>query len=63
MSLRFNPDEIPSVEQRDENEYFCSMCRTFFDHEAFVETRGCPGCQHMSDFEQKMQAKGHRGAL
>lgn len=54
-----NPTDIPSVEQRDDDNYFCGMCSSFFDSEAF-ELAGdeCPGCARMREAEQNI-----RGAL
>lgn len=58
MSIRFRPEEIPSVEKRGQNEWFCSMCRCTFDYEGFALACGCPGCERMTEAEQ-----GRRGAL
>lgn len=53
-----NPNDIPSVEKRGKDEWFCSMCSVFFDREAFDLEGGCPGCEKMRRAEQNI-----RGAL
>lgn len=58
------PTDIPSVEQRDKNEFFCSMCTVTFDREAFDEVGGeCPGCKDMADAQARRNQRGYRGAL
>lgn len=59
-----DPTDIPSVEQRDEDEFFCSMCTVHFDREAFeLADQSCPGCAHMEEQQRKMRQRGQRGAL
>lgn len=56
-----NPTSIPSVEKRDgrsSTPYFCSMCRSSFDMEAYEIDNACPGCAHMDKAQEN-----HRGAL
>lgn len=55
--------EVPSIEERGEDEYFCQVCRCTFDSVAYDDAGGCPGCRHMAEAQAERNQAGLRGAL
>lgn len=59
MAKITKPTDIPSIEKRGEDKYFCSMCCSFFDREGFeVNEKACPGCERMRKQQERQPYPG-----